>query len=157
MQDGGVRVPFIVCMPGTVPAAESDLIFSTPDIYPTLLKAAGLSLRPDQHVDGMDLWSHWLGDERTPRGPVFWHYPHYSNQGGTPGAAVRHGIFKLVRWFEDGREALYDLSSDVSEAIDIAATYPSVAKELARLLDEWSDDVCALVPQPNAHQYFLRD
>lgn len=154
MQDGGVRVPFIASMPAVIPQAESDLVFTTPDLYPTLLQAAGLPLRPDQHVDGMDLWGRWRGEESAPRGPVFWHYPHYSNQGGTPGAAVRDGDFKLVRWFEDGRHSLYDLANDIEEANDIAAAHPDLVKELARLLDDWSDDVCALAPRPNALSYF---
>lgn len=154
MQDGGVRVPFIVCMSGVVPKAESDLIFSTPDLYPTLLQAAGLPMRPDQHVDGVDLWSHWRGDDGGRDGPIFWHYPHYSNQGGTPGAAVRRGDFKLVRWFEDGRQALYNLAADINETNDLASVHRDIVCELANVLDEWSKDVVALIPRPNLQPYF---
>lgn len=154
MQDGGVRVPCIACLPGVIPAEVSPLTFSTPDIYPTLLSVAGLPPRPHQHVDGIDLWAQWQGKSTAGRGPLFWHYPHYSNQGGTPGAAVRDGDFKLIRWFEDGREALYNLSDDIEERHDLASERPDIVAKLGRLLDDWSRDVMALVPRPNPHDYF---
>ncbi|GLQ55867.1 sulfatase [Devosia nitrariae] len=154
MQDGGVRVPFIACLPGVVPAAQSPLAFSTPDIYPTLLSAAGLPARPRQHVDGVDLWAQWRGLSNAGRGALFWHYPHYSNQGGTPGAAVREGDFKLIRWFEDGRLALFNLAEDIEERHDLSSERPDLVEKLGLRLDDWSRDVMALVPQPNPHDYF---
>ena len=36
---------------------------------------------------------------------------------------------------------LYDLASDVGEQKDIAAEHPEVVRELAKLFDEWSDDM----------------
>ena len=51
---------------------------------------AGLPLRPRQHVDGVSLVPLLKGGTR-PERPLFWHYPHYSNQGGAPGGAVRAG------------------------------------------------------------------
>lgn len=150
MQDGGVRVPLIVSWPGVIPTGETDLILTTPDLYPTLLSAAGLPNRPAQHIDGLDLWAQWQGEASDPIDrAIFWHYPHYSNQGGTPGAAIRKGDYKLIRWFEDGRQALFDLSSDVEEKNDVAGLMPDKLSELAALLDCWSDDVVALTPQRN--------
>ncbi|WDR05201.1 sulfatase [Devosia rhodophyticola] len=150
MQDGGVRVPFIACWPGHVPPRTSDLVFTTPDIYPTLLGLAGIDKIPSQHVDGVDLWPQWSGaTEETGRGPVYWHYPHYSNQGGTPGAAVRVGDFKLIRWFEDGRQALYNLADDIAEAHDLSKQEPARVAALSALLDGWSDDVMAAIPTVN--------
>ena len=45
--------------------------------------------------------------EAPPRDALFWHYPHYGNQGGTPACSVRAGDWKLVEWFETGRIALF--------------------------------------------------
>lgn len=155
MQDGGVRVPFIVAWPGRVPAAVSDLAFTSPDLYPTLLSAAGLPLRPEQHRDGLDLWANWTGEAPAGTGrALFWHYPHYSNQGGTPGAAVRMDDLKLIRWFEDGREALYDLRGDIGETTDLSAARSADCARLAALLDTWSEDVVAVIPTPNPMQRF---
>ncbi|BDZ46702.1 sulfatase [Naasia aerilata] len=154
VQDGGVRVPFLASWPGRLPeGAVSDALFSSPDLYPTLLSAAGLEPIPEQHVDGVDVLPAWAG-EPTERGPLFWHYPHYSNQGGTPGAAVREGALKLVRWFEDGREALFDLDADIGETDDLSAERPADAARLSALLDRWSEDVVALHPRPNPRPRF---
>jgi arylsulfatase A-like enzyme len=154
MEDGGVRVPFIVNWPGHVPARESALLFTTPDIYPSLLTAAGLPQKPDQHVDGVDVWRNWTGEADADRGALYWHYPHYSNQGGTPGASVREGDFKLIRWFEDGRQALFNLAEDIGETRDLAAQMPELVARLAAMLDRWSEDVTALIPRPNPSSYF---
>jgi len=53
--------------------------------------------------------------------PLFWHYPHYSNQGGEPGAAVRLGDYKLIRFYEDERRELYNLKDDPGEKVDLTA------------------------------------
>lgn len=149
MADGGIRVPTIAHWPGKIAAGSvSDLIMTTPDFYPTLLAVAGLAPIPGQHVDGEDLWALWQGDSGS-RGPVYWHYPHYSNQGGRPGAAVRKGEWKLIRHFEDEHEELYNLEADISETTDLIAEKQDIARELQILLDTWLVDVRAVIPRSN--------
>lgn len=149
MEDGGLRVPLIMSWPSKIAAGSSSAVLTTtPDLYSTVLGAAGVPIRPGQAPDGVDVLP-TASDDTFERGPIFWHYPHYSNQGDTPGAAVREGNWKLTRWFEDGREALYDLDADVGEQHDLSAAQPETRDRLARLLDAWSVDVCALVPAPN--------
>ena len=148
MEDGGILVPLVLSWPQGLNPDQSKLITTTPDLYPTLLAVAGVHADPRQHLDGIDIIE--LVDEPgCDRGPIFWHYPHYSNQGGTPGAAVRDGRWKLVRWFEDGSEALFDLDADISETVNLAAVQIGECARLKALLDAWSEDVCALIPQPN--------
>lgn len=36
------------------------------------------------------------------RKALYWHYPHYSNQGGIPSGAIRVGDWKLIERYEDG-------------------------------------------------------
>ncbi|MDZ8171180.1 sulfatase [Microbacterium xanthum] len=147
MQEGGVRIPLLVSMPGVVPHASiSEVPAISADIYPTVLGMCGLPLLPEQHVDGVDLSSHWRG-RPAERGPLFWHYPHYANQGGTPGAAVRDGRYKLIRLYEDDTELLFDLEADVSEQHDLCAVLPGEADRLRRLLDTWIEDVGGLIPR----------
>ncbi|HEU0206480.1 MAG TPA: sulfatase [Pseudolysinimonas sp.] len=149
MQDGGVRVPLIVTWNGRVPAGSAtDSMMTSPDLYPTLLAAAGLEGIPKQHVDGVNVLSEWVGDGQD-RGPIFWHYPHYSNQGGRPGAAVREGNFKLVRYFEDGREELYDLDRDTGETTNLAHELSDVRFRLSAILSDWMRDVRAAIPTAN--------
>lgn len=149
MRDGGVRVPLIVVWPGqTAPDSLVAIPVTSTDLYPSLLGAIGAKQLPEQHVDGVDLSGQWRGDELD-RGAIFWHYPHYSNQGGTPGAAVRDGRLKLIRYFEDGREELFDLESDLGEEHDLSVTRPEDLARLSAELDAWMASVGALVPERN--------
>jgi arylsulfatase A-like enzyme len=154
MYEGGVREPLIARWPGVVPAGSTcDEPVTSPDFYPTLLTVAGLPPRPEQHVDGTSIDPLLRGGAMT-REPLFWHYPHYGNQGGTPAAAVRAGDLKLIRFFEDDHVELYDLRADVSEDNDLSATEPAATKRLSRMLDEWLERVRALIPAPNPHKRF---
>lgn len=151
--EGGVRVPLVVRQPGVVPAGTvvAEPVIS-PDLYPTVLSLAGLPLQPEQHRDGADI-SALLRGLPASRGPIFWHYPHYSPQGGRPAAAVRDGRSKLVRHFETERRELYDLSVDVSESNDLADADPSTVARLDLLLSDWLADVGALFPKPNPRPF----
>jgi hypothetical protein len=80
---------------------------------------------------------------------LYWHYPHYSNQGGKPGAAVRQGDSKLIEFYEDGKLELYNLKEDIGEKNDLAAKMPEEAAKLRKLLAGWRQSVKAQMPTPN--------
>src|SRR3546814_6806382 len=79
---------------------------SSTDFYPTLLDLAGQPLRPGDHADGKSLLP-LLRGETLPERPLIWHYPHYGNQGGEPSSIIRLGDWKLIHYYEDDREELY--------------------------------------------------
>ena len=81
--------------------------------------------------------------------PLFWHYPHFSNQGGSPGGAVRRGDWKLIERYEDGSLELYDLRTDPSETRDLAAKRPGKAEELRAFLSAWRVETGANMPTAN--------
>jgi arylsulfatase A-like enzyme len=83
------------------------------------------------------------------RSALYWHYPQYGNQGGTPGSSVRAGDWKLIEFYEDGRLELYNLREDVSEAHNLAAEQPQRTARLAGMLAAWRESVEAKIPQPN--------
>src|SRR5699024_12575611 len=117
---------------------------------PTRLHAAALPPGPTQHAHGAPLLPSLPGPPDPPsRGPIFWHYPHYSNQGGRPSAAVRQGRYKLIRCCEDEHCELYDLEQDVGEQHDLAAALPEVVEELRDALARHLREVGALIPQRN--------
>ena len=89
------------------------------------------------------------GRGRLDRDSIFWHYPHYGNQGGTPGCSVRSGYYKLIEFFEDRHVELYNLREDLSEERDLAEIQPEVARRLRPALHEWLARVDAKIPQPN--------
>ena len=149
MYEGGTREPLIVRWPTKI-AADSTCVepMTSPDFYPTLLEAAGLPLRPDQHQDGVSIMPMLKGEPQV-RGPIFWHYPHYGNQGGTPGSSVRDGDWKLIEFFEDNRLELYNLREDESESINLAESEPQIRDRLHSLLKQWRDKMNAKYPTPN--------
>jgi arylsulfatase A-like enzyme len=147
--EGGIREPWIIRAPGvTKPGSVCDTPVVSTDFYPTILDLAGLSLAPEQHCDGVSLLPLLKGEELS-RGPLFWHYPHYSNQGSTPAGAVRDGDWKLVEWYEDGSTELYNLRTDPGETKNVAAENPVIAEELRVKLAAWRREVHAVMPTPN--------
>ena len=150
MYEGGTREPLIVRWPGKIASGEvSGVTVTSPDFYPTLLEAAGLPLRPEQHVDGVSFLPVLQGEADFDRGPIYWHYPHYGNQGGTPGSSIRDGDWKLIEFFEDGRLELYNLRNDISEEHDQAEAEPERTARLYGKLTAWRGEIEAQIPQPN--------
>jgi len=149
--EGGIREPLLVKWPGvTQPGAVCDEPVMSTDYYPSILEIAGLPPRPAQHMDGVSVTPLLKGGARPAR-PFFWHYPHYSNQGGRPGGAVRVGDYKLLESYEDMRVELYNVKEDIGEKNDLAGKMPEKAAELRDKLHAWRQDVAAQMPTPNPH------
>jgi hypothetical protein len=142
MYEGGIREPLLVRYPGlTAPGSVNGTVVSSVDFFPTLLELCGLT--STVQADGQS-FAPALAGETMQRGPIYWHYPHYGNQGGLPSAAVRHGDWKLLRWYETGQEELFRLDVDPSEQYELAARYPEQALKMSALLDQWLLDVGAV-------------
>ena len=149
MYEGGVRVPLFAWWPGVIPAGSiCETPVTSPDYYPTFLEAAGLPLRPEQHQDGISILPLLKGEKIEER-PIFWHYPHYGNQGGTPGTSVVQWPWKLLYFYEDSRLELYNLKEDIEENRNLTAEYPQKAAELFYKLTDWMADVEAAIPERN--------
>lgn len=149
MYEGGTRIPLSISYPAIVRKnTHTQVVTTSPDLYPTLLEMADLPLQPQQHVDGISLLPA-LSEKKMKDRPVFWHYPHYGNQGGTPGSSVRYGKWKLIEFFEDMHTELYDLESDPSEARNLAEINPDKRDELRQMLHSWRESICAKIPKRN--------
>ena len=146
--EGGIREPFIVKWPGVKPRIDNTPVCSV-DILPTLADAAGASRDLYSNVDGVSLIS--LIRDRKPLAerPLFWHYPHYSNQLGRPAGAVRQGDFKLVELYENNRLELYNLAKDIGEKNNLADKMPDKTKQLHAMLKDWRASVGAQMPTAN--------
>jgi arylsulfatase A-like enzyme len=150
MYEGGTREPLLVRWPGvTRDGAICDVPTTSPDFYPTLLEMAGLEPIPVQHCDGESLVPLLKDEGKLERDAIFWHYPHYGNQGGTSGSSVRIGDWKLIEFFEDSRLELYNLRDDISEERNLAEAEPARAAAMRVRLAEWRTSVGAKIPQPN--------
>lgn len=150
LYEGGLRIPLLVRWPGHVPAGR---IVDTPvlntDWLPTLLELAG---QPVPHnLDGISLAGLMQGRAVPAERPLFWHFPHYNNQGGRPGGAVREGRWKFIESYDDGRAELYDLTRDPGESTNLAVGEPRVTRRLQTALHAWRNSVGAQTNAPNPH------
>jgi arylsulfatase A-like enzyme len=148
LYEGGIRVPLIIKMPSKVKQVNDiNTPVSSVDFFSTISEMT-YSDNPKTVSDGVSIVS-LLKSGKMKERPLFWHYPHYSNQGVEPGSAVRLGNFKLIDNFERERLELYDLSVDISETNDISKSNPEKTKELYNLLNEWRISTGAKMMEPN--------
>lgn len=147
--EGGIREPFFIRFPGVVqPGSKSDVPAIGTDFFPTLLELCQLPLCPEQHVDGVSL-APVLRGETLPARSLFWHYPHYGNQGGEPSSIILQEPWKLIHYYEDGRRELYDLATDPGEQHDVAPDHAERVAQMGAELDRWLQEVQADFPTPN--------
>jgi len=96
LYEGGIRVPYLIKFPGNKkPGSTCAMPISSIDLFPTILSYVGIHPGQDEEIDGIDLLPH-LESETYPVRSLFWHYPHYSNQGGNPGSVLLKGNYKLI-------------------------------------------------------------
>lgn len=147
--EGGIREPFYIHAPGiTKPGSTSDYPVSGIDWYPTLLKLAGVDIPKDQQVDGISLVDVLQGKSGPDR-PLFWHYPHYGNQGGEPSSIMMHDNWKLIFYHEDQHIELYDIVQDIAEQHDLSATRADIATPMLNSLRLWLKTSGAKFPTPD--------
>ena len=147
--EGGIREPFYIYAPGVTKAgAVSNVPASGIDWYPTLLELAGVKAPTNHAVDGVSLVPVMRGGSLAPR-PLYWHYPHYGNQGGEPSSILMEGSWKLIYYHEDQRHELYNITDDIGEQHDLAREIPELAKEMGERLQRWLQSVDAKLPQPD--------
>jgi arylsulfatase A-like enzyme len=146
LYEGGIREPLIIRWPGVARAGSViHAPVSSIDFFPTFSEAAGVAPGP---VDGVSLRP--LLERRSfAERPLFWHYPHYSDQGGKPAGAVRLGDWKLIEFYEDSRLELFHLASDPGERRNLVRREAARAKKLQETLADWRRSVDARMPAPN--------
>jgi len=152
LYEGGIRVPFIIRWPASVP---QNTISETPainvDLFPTLVELAGAK-SPDQSLDGVSLASVFQSPATVlDRKNLYWHFPGYLQGNGIdtrPQGVIRIGDYKLMEFFDDGHIELYNIKKDLSEATDLAHSMPEKAKELLDALKTWRGDIHAPMPKP---------
>lgn len=148
LYEGGVREPLLMRWPAVLKAGR---VIDTPvcsiDYFATLRDVCGA--QSTSKIDGTSLRPLLEGSGELPERALLWHYPHYGNQGGAPGAAIRRGDWKLIHWFEGDRHELYNLRSDLSEQTNLAAQEPEHVKTMLAELQAWQKDVGALMPTKN--------
>lgn len=139
--EGGIRVPMLARWPGRIAqGSESAHVWGFHDFLPTALELAGGA--PPAGTDGISVVPTLLGQGGQDRHPyLYWELPRYdggsaSFRDETPAQALRMGRWKAVRPMPDGALELYDLETDIGEAVDVASANPDVMARIeAHLLE----------------------
>ncbi len=151
--EGGLRVPLLVRVPGlTKPGTVCDEPVISQDFFPTLLELAGAGKSAAATaLDGVSWVPLLRGEPRLAERALFWHYPHYWNGTAvTPYSAVRSGDWKLIRFYETGREEVYNLRRDPGEQAEVANQETAKRRILGLRLDAWLREVGAQMPAPRS-------
>jgi len=142
LYEGGVRVPVIVRWPGHVPAGkEIPTPMISTDWTPTFLEFAGVKAKTE--FDGVSLASLMTKGTPLKDRALYWHIPHYTNQGSRPSGAIREKDWKLVEHYDTGVCELFDLAKDPGEKTDLAAKDPARIAGMRGKLEKWRRDVNA--------------
>jgi arylsulfatase A-like enzyme len=141
LYEAGIRVPFIVRMPGKIPPGTiSHEPVTGFDLYPTICSAFGVDpLRPDE-VDGSDLSPVLFEGGSLGERNLLWNQPSHwwplKEQG--PRSALRRGDWKLHHFYGDDSYELYNLADDIGESEDLSGKMPEVvARMKAELTKEY--------------------
>ncbi len=154
--EGGIRVPALISMPGTIPQGEvRDQVAVSMDWLPTLAELCRVPL-PDTPLDGKSLVP-IIRDKKAvaPHPTVYWQI----GQAADPGSqwAVRQGNWKLIGNPRDPTQKeplaegdslfLVNLTEDISEKSNLARQHPEQLARLKKLHDAW---LAAIMAQAEA-------
>lgn len=148
--DAGMKIPLIAKWPTRIKPGTTSQRVAGMDLYPTMLAAAGLPLRAQQHVDGLDLMPVLTSNETLKKRPIIFHYPHYTHATG-PFSAIIAENWKLIRFYNDAKGAylLYDLASDPYEQNNLSDTNSEMLNKLVSQLDRSLTEMKAEMPIEN--------
>ena len=148
--EGGIRAPLYINWPGVTPrtGTVNETQVQHIDLFPTIAEIAGAGAELYSKVDGRSLVNVLRGGKLDPRS-LCWHYPHYGNQGGEPSAIIIRDQWKLIHYFEDAHNELYDVAKDFGEQKDLSAKQPERVSPMYFELQQWLTSVDALKTSPN--------
>ena len=125
--EGGIRTPFCMQWPAKVKGGRTlDFPVTSLDILPTAVMAAGGKV--EAGVDGANLLPLVTGEATPPERTLFWRF----NRSW----AIRDGEWKLIN--DNGTPHLFHIAQDASEAHDLYAQKPDIAKRLQAAYEAWS-------------------
>ncbi|WP_375582627.1 sulfatase [Cyclobacterium xiamenense] len=163
--EGGIRVPFVVRWPASIPAGKrSEVAAIGVDFMPTFAEITGASLPETQPIDGHSLLDVWKNPGSSLERPIFFHFPLYLGGdertavlpkfGGSepywravPSSIIMKGPWKLIYYYEYESYEIYNLEEDISESVNLAGSLPDLENELLMTLRKWVEETDAPVPK----------
>ncbi|WP_299546848.1 sulfatase-like hydrolase/transferase [Seonamhaeicola sp.] len=148
--EGGIRVPLLFSLPGKIlPGTRNDVAVTSPDLFPTLLEAVGISHGRYKDLEGVSLWPLLTQKQKNIDRAIYWHFPHHREMEKSMGAAIRIGDWKLIWEFESEELSLFNLKEDISEAVNLKDKHPNKVKNMYSKLKKWQQETQVEMPNPN--------
>lgn len=142
LYEGGIRTPFIISKPGTVPSGKVDheSIISGVDFLPTFCKLAEVALPDSLELDGENISSCLNGNPDIRSKPLMWQW-RFAQARETlhksPMLAIRENKWKLLINPDMSRVELYDIKKNPEETDNLADKYPEIVKNMSKQLLEF--------------------
>jgi arylsulfatase len=141
--EGGIRTPLIARWPAIIGqrGVWTDQVGHVIDMMPTCLDVAEVEYpeefdgRHPLPLEGKSLLPIFQGGTREGHEALCWSVPRHQ--------AIRMGRWKAVRPKNGGPWQLFDLEADGTETVDLAASQPERAKDLAAQFESWRQRVGA--------------
>ena len=151
--EGGIRVPFLVVGPGIKPNSWCQVPIIGYDLFPTFCEWGRIPTENvPKELEGGSLVSlltqGGVGEVQRSREELFFHFPHYQNDE-TPQSAILQGDWKLIKFYEEDQVRLFDLSQDLGERHNLAATNPAQVDQMRRQLEKYLIEIGAQIPTAN--------
>ncbi|MGM0488508.1 MAG: sulfatase-like hydrolase/transferase [Planctomycetota bacterium] len=145
--EGGIRVPSIVSMPGTVPEGDvRDQMVHGCDWLPTIAGFCGVPL-PSATLDGKNLENVILENAPSPHETLYWRL----GRGKNAQWVVRHGDWKLLgnprdrsdkaELTQEDERFLVNLGEDITEMTNVAREHPKMVGKLVRMREEYEAEL----------------
>ncbi|MDO6602852.1 sulfatase-like hydrolase/transferase [Arenibacter palladensis] len=138
INEGGLRVPFIVKGPG-IPGntVSREPVIST-DIYPTILAMLNLSKEVPIKVEGANLFPHLKSGGKSPinRNEPFLTF-RYSKPDNAHDIAIIQGDYKLLRSLDNNSIFLWNIVEDMGESKNLVEDKPELTEKLNNLMTNY--------------------
>lgn len=138
LYEGGIRVPFIVNQPGTIPVQKLKNLIYFPDVMPTLAAVAQAEENMPSRRNGMNLLPLLKGEklDETDERLLYWEFTGKQR-------AARKGDWKVVTIKKDAPLELYNIKEDLTESNNLAEKYPEIVAQFEKEMAEMR------TPSPN--------
>ena len=137
--DESLLIPFMIRWPGEIIPGREDLLFSTPDMMPTLLGLMGLVETVPATVEGLDYASVFLGQpcDRPSSAFYFFSAPQFPGRPERRGVRTDRYTFVVIRHAQGDEFVLHDNLNDPYQCENIAEQRPDLVRSLIRELNDW--------------------
>lgn len=142
LYEGGIRVPFIISWPNTIPtnSVDDQSVVGAVDMFQSLVALAGLPDQLPESLDGEDRSHVFLGNSSPRTKPLMWEH-RFSNWGrsinDSPRLVIRDGDWKLLMNPDRSRIELYNLITDINETENRARYEKEIVADLENKLMSW--------------------